>query len=72
MRLPVQRNTTTIMNTIPFFEEVRRLLQADGYEVHRGQPEDGLDLAGACWFTWMRPGMASAEVGPAVADECEA
>lgn len=72
MRLPIPPYTTTIMNTIPFFEEARRLLQADGYEVHRGQPQDGADLAGACWFTWMRPGMASAEVGPTVTDEREA
>jgi len=60
------------VNTIRFCEEVRRLLQADGYDIHRGQPEHGDDLAGACWFTWMRPGMASAEVGPTVADEREA
>jgi len=60
------------MNTTQFCEEARRLLQPDGYEVQRGQPEDGADLAGACWFTWMRPGMASAVVGPTVADEREA
>lgn len=60
------------MNTIRFCEEVRLLLRADGYEVHRGQPGDGDDLAGAFWFTWMVPGMASAEVGPTAADEWQA
>lgn len=52
------------MNATDFSEEVRRQLRADGYEVHQGGPTDGAELAGLHWFTWMKPGMADAEVGP--------
>lgn len=60
------------MNTIEFADQVRRLLSEDGYEVHRSREEENAELAGAYWFTWMKPGMASAETGPTVADEWSA
>lgn len=57
------------MDFAQFAADVRQQLQADGYEVHRGQPSDGPELTGAFWFTWMKPRMPSAEVGPTV--DCE-
>lgn len=47
-----------------FAGDVRRQLQADGYTVHAGDAADGPHLSGKQWFTWMKPGMADAEVGP--------
>jgi len=47
-----------------FAADVRRQLQADGYTVHTGESADGPDLSGKHWFTWMKPGMSDAEVGP--------
>lgn len=52
------------MNAIEFSEEVRRQLCADGYAVHQGSEADGEELADKHWFSWARPGMADAEVGP--------
>lgn len=55
---------------IPHFaNEMRRQLQADGYQVHHGHRDDGPELAGAFWFTWTKPGMADAEVGPTLGNE---
>lgn len=47
-----------------FAADVRRQLRADGYTVHVGDSADGPDLSGKHWFTWMKPGMSDAEVGP--------
>lgn len=47
-----------------FAADVRRQLGADGYTVHVGDSADGPDLSGKHWFTWMKPGMSGAEVGP--------
>lgn len=60
------------MDIPQFADDVRRQLRADGYDVHRGRPCDGPELAGAFWFTWMVPGMASAEVGETVDGEWQA
>jgi hypothetical protein len=57
------------MDSVQFADDVRQQLQADGYEVHRGQAPDGPELTGAFWFTWMKPRMPSAEVGPTVDSE---
>lgn len=55
-----------------FAGEVRRLLSAEGYVVHVGDPNDGPELAGRFWFTWMKPGMSEAEVGPTCETELAA
>lgn len=47
-----------------FAADVRRQLTADGYTVHVGDSADGPELSGKHWFTWMKPGMSDAEVGP--------
>lgn len=47
-----------------FAADVRRQLQADGYTVHARDSADGADLSGKHWFTWMKPGMSDAQVGP--------
>ena len=51
-----------IDDEIDFAGEVRRLLQADGYVVHRGGPADDPGLVGRVWVSWMQTGMAAAEV----------
>ena len=55
-----------------FFFDVRRLLLADGYCVHQGGPDDGVELAGMYWFTWLAPGMSDTETGPTCTDESQA
>ena len=40
-----------------FADDVCRQLQDDGYSVHQGHTDDGPELAGKHWFTWMKPGM---------------
>lgn len=57
------------MDIPQFADETRRQLQADGYQVHGGRPDDGPELAGRFWFTWSTPGMADAEVGPTLDSE---
>ena len=47
-----------------FADNICRQLQDDVYSVHQGRTEDGPELAGKHWFTWMKPGMSDAEVGP--------
>mgnify|MGYP003406588650 CR=1 FL=1 len=47
-----------------FADEVCRQLQDDGYAVHMGNTADGPELSCKHWFTWMKPGMSDAEVGP--------
>lgn len=47
-----------------FAADVRRQLRDDGYTVHVGDSADGPELSGKHWFTWMKPGMSDAEVGP--------
>lgn len=57
------------MNLNHFAEDVRQQLRSDGYDVHQGDAQADPELAGAWWYTWMKPGMADAEVGPTVASE---
>lgn len=51
-------------DTTDFADDVCRQLQDDGYSVHVGSTADGPELSGKHWFTWMKPGMCDAEVGP--------
>ena len=51
-------------DTTDFAGDVCRQMHDDGYAVHLGDTADGLDLSGKHWFTWMKPGMSEAEVGP--------
>ena len=51
-------------DTTDFAGDVRRQLHDDGYTVHLGETADGLELSGKHWFTWVKPGMSEAEVGP--------
>jgi hypothetical protein len=60
------------MTHTDFADTVVRQLQADGYAVHQGAPDDGPDLAGSFWFSWSVPGMAEAEVGGTVDTELAA
>ncbi|MBI5792665.1 MAG: hypothetical protein HZA63_14440 [Rhodocyclales bacterium] len=60
------------MTHTDFADAVVRQLQADGYAVHQGAPDDGPDLAGSFWFSWSVPGMADAEVGGTVDTELAA
>ncbi len=55
-----------------FADDVCRQLQDDGYSVHQGHTDDGPELAGKHWFTWMKPGMSDAEVGPTTDTELAA
>jgi hypothetical protein len=45
-----------------FADNICRQLQDDGYSVHQGRTDDGPELAGKHWTTWMKPGMSDAEV----------
>ena len=60
------------MTHTDFADTFVRQLQADGYAVHQGAPDDGPDLAGSFWFSWSVPGMAEAEVGGTVDTELAA
>jgi len=51
-------------DTTDFAGDVCRHLHDDGYTVHLGDTADGQELSGKHWFTWMKPGMPEAEVGP--------
>lgn len=51
-------------DTTDFAGDVCRQLQDDGYTVHMGNTADGPESSGKHWFTWMKPGMSDAEVGP--------
>ena len=55
-----------------FADDVCRQLQDDGYSIHQGRTDDGPELAGKHWFTWMKPGMSDAEVGPTTDTELAA
>jgi hypothetical protein len=57
------------MTHTDFADAVVQQLQADGYAVHQGAPDDGHELAGCYWFSWSTPGMADAEVGSTVDTE---
>jgi hypothetical protein len=60
------------MTHTDFSDAVVQQLQADGYAVHQGAPDDGPELAGCYWFSWSVQGMADAEVGTTVDTELAA
>lgn len=57
------------MNLHHFADDVRQQLRSDGYDVHQGDAQTDPELAGAWWYTWMKPSMGDAEVGPPVGSE---
>lgn len=58
-------------NESNFTEDVCRQLEVDGYEVHAGAAGDE-GLGCKHWFTWCKPGMMEAQVGPTCENEFEA